>query len=258
MNMVKKQSGFSFVELMVAMVVGLVVTGAALQLLITNNRTFALQQATSRVQENGQLVMRFLVRDLRRTGLDQNVAAAVPNGVLFVPAAGLPGSSDGTTDRITIAYHGTTDCEGGGAGGVVQVVNSYYVSNNGLFCDGNLSGGAGIELVSGVEGFKVKYGIDENPDGALGVTTFVGATDASGYITQAQSAAGAPGVVGTIVAARLALLLSEQSDALPAGGGEQTFYLLGNKVTKSDADAKAVRRMFTSTVQLRNVDWETL
>jgi type IV pilus assembly protein PilW len=49
MNKIKKQSGFSLVELMVAMLVGLVVTGAALQLLITNNRTFALQQATSRV-----------------------------------------------------------------------------------------------------------------------------------------------------------------------------------------------------------------
>ena len=257
MKTMKKQSGFSFVELMVAMVVGLVVTGAALQLLITNNRTFALQQATSRVQENGQLVMRFLVRDLRRTGLDQNVASVVPGGVLFVPAAGLPASSDGVTDRITISYHGTTDCEGGGGGGIVQVVNSYYVSNDGLFCNGNLSGGAGIELVSGVEGFKVKYGIDENPDGALGVTTFVGAANASGYITPAQSAAGVPGAVGTIVAARLALLLSEQSETLP-GGGEQTFYLLGNKITKSDSDAKAVRRMFTSTVQLRNVDWETL
>ena len=131
------------------------------------------------------------------------------------------------------------------------------MSNDGLFCNGNLSGGAGIELVSGVEGFKVKYGIDENPDGALGVTTFVGAANASGYITQAQSDAGVPGAVGTIVAARLALLLSERSEALP-GGGEQTFYLLGNKITKSDTDAKAVRRMFTSTVQLRNVDWETL
>ncbi|PHS56665.1 MAG: prepilin-type cleavage/methylation domain-containing protein [Alcanivorax sp.] len=253
-----KQSGFSFVELMVAMVVGLVVTGAALQLLITNNRTFALQQATSRVQENGQLVMRFLVRDLRRTGIDQNVAAAGPNGVLFSAAGGIPGSSDGVTDRVTISYHGTTDCEGGGAGGLVQVVNSYFVSSNGLFCNGNLSGGAGIELVSGVEGFKVKYGIDENPDGSLGVTTFVGATNASGYITQDESDAGAPGAVGTVVAVRLALLLSEESETLPDGGGEQTFYLLGNKITKSDADAKAVRRMFTSTVQLRNVDWETL
>ncbi|PTB91719.1 prepilin-type cleavage/methylation domain-containing protein, partial [Marivirga lumbricoides] len=114
----KKQSGFSLVELMVAMLVGLVVTGAALQLLITNNRTFALQQATSRVQENGQLVLRFLVRDLRRTGLDQNVAAA-PEGVLFSATGGLPGSSDGSTDRLTISYHGTTDCEGGGTGVVV-------------------------------------------------------------------------------------------------------------------------------------------
>ncbi|KZX61644.1 MULTISPECIES: PilW family protein [unclassified Alcanivorax] len=257
MNKIKKQSGFSLVELMVAMLVGLVVTGAALQLLITNNRTFALQQATSRVQENGQLVLRFLVRDLRRTGLDQNVAAG-PEGVLFSATGGLPGSSDGSTDRLTISYHGTTDCEGGGTGVVVRVINSYYVSNDGLFCDGNLSGGSGIELVSGVEGFKVKYGVDESPDGAMGVTTFVGATNAAGYITQEQSEAGVPGAVGTVVAVRLALLLSEESDSLPDGGAEQTFYLLGNKVTRSDTDSKAVRRMFTSTVLLRNVDWEIL
>ena len=57
---------------------------------------------------------------------------------------------------------------------------------------------------------------------------------------------------------RLALLLSEESDSLPDGGAEQTFYLLGNKVTRSDTDSKAVRRMFTSTVLLRNVDWEIL
>tara|TARA_B100000676_G_C18080517_1_gene850833 strand:- start:488 stop:1258 length:771 start_codon:yes stop_codon:yes gene_type:complete len=256
MKALNKQTGFSLVELMVAMIIGLVVTGAAAQLLITNNRTFALQQSTSRVQENGQLVLRFMVRDLRRTGLDRELGIG-PVGVLFTAIDGIPGSSDGATDRLTISYHGTTDCEGGGAGPLVQVVNSYYVSNNGLFCDGNLSGGSGVELVSGVEGFKVKYGVDENQNGEPGVTTFVGAADASGYVTPEESANGAAGPVGSLVAVRFALLLSEVNDALP-DGGTQTFYLLGNQVTASDSDGKAVRRMFSSTVQLRNIDWEQL
>ena len=56
----KKSKGFSLVELMVAMLLGLLITGAALQLFLANQQSFALQQTLSRVQENGQLFVRFL------------------------------------------------------------------------------------------------------------------------------------------------------------------------------------------------------
>ena len=72
----KRMQGFSLVELMVSMVLGLLITGAALQLLLANQQSFALQQTLSRVQENGQLFVRFLVTDLRRAGLEMaNVAS---------------------------------------------------------------------------------------------------------------------------------------------------------------------------------------
>ena len=57
----KRMQGFSLVELMVSMVLGLLITGAALQLLLANQQSFALQQTLSRVQEHGQLFVRFLV-----------------------------------------------------------------------------------------------------------------------------------------------------------------------------------------------------
>ena len=52
----RKDKGFSLVELMVAMLLGLLITGAALQLFLANQQSFALQQTLSRVQENGQLL----------------------------------------------------------------------------------------------------------------------------------------------------------------------------------------------------------
>ena len=62
----KRMQGFSLVELMVSMVLGLLITGAALQLLLANQQSFALQQTLSRVQEHGQLFVRFLATDLHR------------------------------------------------------------------------------------------------------------------------------------------------------------------------------------------------
>ena len=65
----RKNKGFSLVDLMEAMLLGLLITGAALQLFLANQQAFALQQTLSRVQENGQLFVRFLVADLRSAGL---------------------------------------------------------------------------------------------------------------------------------------------------------------------------------------------
>ena len=68
MRMRRYQSGFSLVELMVAMALGLLITGAALSLFSTNQRMFQLQQGESELQEQGYLAMRFIVEDVRMAG----------------------------------------------------------------------------------------------------------------------------------------------------------------------------------------------
>ena len=73
----KKSKGFSLVELMVAMLLGLLITGAALQLFLANQQSFALQQTLSRVQEDGQLFVRYLREDLRRAGLEMDGVTAL-------------------------------------------------------------------------------------------------------------------------------------------------------------------------------------
>ena len=44
-----KQRGFSLVELMVALLLGTLITAAAVQMFITNQRSFRLQQTMSEV-----------------------------------------------------------------------------------------------------------------------------------------------------------------------------------------------------------------
>ena len=60
-----RQAGFSMVELMVALVLGLFLTTAILQTFIGAKQTYELQQELSRIQENGRFAMSFLTKDIR-------------------------------------------------------------------------------------------------------------------------------------------------------------------------------------------------
>ena len=61
-----QQQGFTLIELMVAMIIGLILTLAALQLFLTNQRTFALQQALAELHEDGQMITRYMTADIRQ------------------------------------------------------------------------------------------------------------------------------------------------------------------------------------------------
>ncbi len=60
--------GFTLVELMVSMVLGLVVIGAVVSVLLANKRTFATTSAMSQVQESARTAFELLARDLRQAG----------------------------------------------------------------------------------------------------------------------------------------------------------------------------------------------
>lgn len=62
------QRGFSLVELMVAMTIGLIVLLALSQLFVGTKRSYNTQDALARVQENGRIAMHLLIRDIRMAG----------------------------------------------------------------------------------------------------------------------------------------------------------------------------------------------
>lgn len=224
------QQGFTLIELMVAMLIGLILTLAALQLFLTNQRTFALQQAVAELYEDGQLAMRYMVADIRQAGRGSAIAGAIP-------PIDLINSSNGTNDVLAIHYWGTSTCAGDTYPDESEIHNMYSVSDQVLQCRSVLTNNT-VDLVSGVESFQVLYGIDDDQDGNLGVTQFVTADNLT-----ADS---------VVVAIRVALLLA--SDRFrQAESMNTTHWVLEQQVDTSDSN---LRRVFNSSVQLRNYDWE--
>jgi type IV pilus assembly protein PilW len=64
----QRATGFSLVELMVAMVLGLILIAAVLQVFVGNRQTQVIEASLARVQESGRLALEFLSEDLRQAG----------------------------------------------------------------------------------------------------------------------------------------------------------------------------------------------
>ena len=66
----KTNRGFTLVELLVVMALGLVLLGAVLKTLVSQNRTNAVQQEVAYAQQNVRAAMDLMVRDIRNAGYD--------------------------------------------------------------------------------------------------------------------------------------------------------------------------------------------
>jgi len=64
----RRQTGLSMVELMVALLIGTLITGAVLQMFIGSRATYAVHTALAAMQENARFAIEFLSRDLRKAG----------------------------------------------------------------------------------------------------------------------------------------------------------------------------------------------
>ncbi len=67
-NSFRQQRGFSLIELMIALVIGLLITAAVTALLINSSRTHSELTATSRQVENGRYAMQLLNDEIRHAG----------------------------------------------------------------------------------------------------------------------------------------------------------------------------------------------
>lgn len=61
--------GFTLIELMVSMVLGLVIVGGATSLILANRQSYRTNEALSQVQESGRTAFELLARDVREAGI---------------------------------------------------------------------------------------------------------------------------------------------------------------------------------------------
>ncbi len=62
------QQGFSLIELMIALIIGLVLTGGAIQIFISSKATYRLESALARMQETGRYIVDAMAKDIRMAG----------------------------------------------------------------------------------------------------------------------------------------------------------------------------------------------
>lgn len=264
--MKRNQQGLTLIELMIALVLGLLLSLAAMQLLLTNQRNFTLQNAVTSINEDGQLVLRYIASDIRNAGRGNVIEGFVDPVVLTMTAEDPEGdvirfeSTDGGVggnDTLVVRYLGLNACQGadltsGGAKPEGEiVVNRYYVDDGSLWCSSlrqvGLSGNnfefltpSAVELISGVESFQVLYGVDGDVNSQVGATRFVTA----GSLTAADK----------VVAIRVGVMLRSDDMRLPVPADPQTFSVLDQSlITPSD---RSLRRVFTTTAHVRNIYWE--
>ena len=88
------QRGFSLVELMVAMALGLVVTGAVFALYLTSTLSYAQDERYARMQENGRYALKVVAEDLRMADFWGKITAPETIASAVAPPGGCAGSID--------------------------------------------------------------------------------------------------------------------------------------------------------------------
>ncbi|MEE9303912.1 MAG: PilW family protein [Thiotrichaceae bacterium] len=250
------QHGFTMVELLVAMAIGLFLVGGVFQLFVANKQSSRIQNNLSHVQENGRFATSELSRVLRMAGLKSDptdtAAFATP---ATAPITGSDNASAGADD-VFISFQGVTGLAT--AGGAVDclgtrflpttpattITNRFYLADdtNGvrsLFCSETTAATPNPQpLVEDVSDMQITYGVDTADDGTANY--YVNAT------TVNTGTAGVPDW-SNVVSVRINLLVVSGEDAVTTTA--QTYQFDGAAVTATD---NRLYKVFSVTIALRN------
>jgi type IV pilus assembly protein PilW len=231
--------GFSLIELLIAMTIGLFLVLVISLLFVNSKRTYLAQDANSRIQETARFAHELLstqarmagYREIRFDPVGPNLFAPV-SGVTFAGTAiaGTEGASN-APDTMTFSFDSTVDCLGQAAAS--PAVNLFRINaSRQLECLGNGGANAGV-LLDGVEDMQVLYG---QPVG--GSFAYLPANSS----TMAN-------VTGVRVCLMLRTLADASRRATDVGQSQQYWDCQGNSQTASDG---FLRRPVTMTIDLRN------
>lgn len=283
-----KQLGFTLIELMVSLALGLVIMLAAMQLLLTNQINFNLQRGMGNVQENGRFAIDYINSTVRNSeyAFAQNSDDYLTSGIITditqlqsLVTDAFVSNNDGTalgignSDQLVIrqwvssAMTNLRDCEGNvviPAGSTTGrfVVSRYFVradtpagSTAALACDaGTYSEGDAAITGYGGDGVVLLSTIDSFQV-LLGVATTptppLGQRFPVRYMTVSGYAA-LPAPRPVVSALRVGVLVRSSESTGESFGEPANIQVLDAKVEGSLINDKRVHRLFTSTLALRN------
>jgi type IV pilus assembly protein PilW len=220
----QQQIGLTLIEIMIALLIGLFIIAGTIQLFVNTKQTYRLQEALSRLQENGRFAMEFIGRDIRMAGY----RACPTNTKLVASVGGSNGSVSSNPDAIDTLILSWSNAACGSGGGISPMKYSVQTGASGSYLLRNCC----EELVEDVVNMQVTYGVD---------------TDGRGTPNY-YAPAGSPGLdMEKVTSLRVSLLL-ETEDNLAA---QPLAYTFNGETVAIPADRR-IRRVFTSTFALRN------
>jgi type IV pilus assembly protein PilW len=240
-----RRAGFTLVELLVAIAIGMALTVVVAQLFYHSRTTYTTTEDVSRMQENMRFAFQMLNRTVQLAGFHTAPNAEIDT--VFTPATpvivGVEGAS-GAPDSLTISYEGSgpaigtadgtvTDCNGAAvaAGAIAVNVFTIAVDSNGqnaLFCNG-------VAAVPDVDSMQILYG--EDTDGDLAVNNYLNASQVTD--------------MANVRSVRLALLFRTRSVNSAVAVDSTTTYDLHGTVLGPFND-RLIRRQMVSTIAMRN------
>jgi type IV pilus assembly protein PilW len=164
------QQGFTMVEVLVALLIGLFLLGGLSTVVFENRRTFGTQNQLSQLQDAERLAMTMMGDVVQAAGYFPDPTTNTAASILLAAAPMAAGQSiygDNTGapgDTITVRYatasgDGILNCTGSSntSGAVQTYTNTFSLTANQLVC--NLNGTA-YPLVSGVTNMTILYGVN--------------------------------------------------------------------------------------------------
>lgn len=221
----RKQAGFTLVELMIALVLGLIVIAAVVNMYIGSSRSSTFTRGLQTMQENGRYGVSALQRGFRLAGFSPDE---------IIDPVDVASSS---SDSVTVVMQRSYDCNGISTATSSQpgyAINTYALdtATNTITCQGSGAGSVPMPLVEGVDAFRVLYGLDSDDDRVP-----------ESYVTHS------PGMAANqIVGIRFALLVNSGIPIRSRASAEE-HVVLDEVVPKND---RFTRHVFSSTVMLRN------
>ncbi|EPJ54666.1 MAG: hypothetical protein OFPI_06290 [Osedax symbiont Rs2] len=172
-KVVRKQEGFSLIELMIAMLLGTFLIGGLLSVFISSAGNYKVQQALTEVQHKGRYIMRMLRQDVQGAGFDLDADDIVRPAVQeFIGAAGscAPG-------RRTFEIYWN---EGDPLLTASRRRFCYYVTDQNVLMRRLVTGVSApsaateLEIATGVEDWQLSYAVDNDQLGVIDQVSVAG------------------------------------------------------------------------------------
>jgi type IV pilus assembly protein PilW len=271
----RRQSGFTLVELLIGMMISLFVSAVSMTYMVTSSRMLSNQNSEDLIQENARFAFELISSNIRLAGSNVSTHPNAEADGVFQEAqcAGTACTVDSlnytldstsyNSDRVAFDYiiDTGTNCTGSAIVQEVKLVTIFFVADlegdgiSSLYCQAleapfdvlsldysTYTTFAAVPIIDGVDSLQVQYGIDTGSDGTI-----------DRYASYARVLA--EGLdMANLRAVRIGLLVSSgqqiQSEQDTIDEISRTYNLLDGTYTRNDG---VLRRTFSTTVFLPNM-----